>query len=110
MYDLGGGTFDVSLVELDARTHTVLATEGISTLGGDDFDRILAELAIGTEELAALDPAALFRLEEECRRQKEALHANSRRMVVDLDVVEEGRGQIVIPVADFYDALPSAAR
>src|SRR5580700_563042 len=47
VYDLGGGTFDASLVELDARTHTVLATEGISTLGGDDFDRILAELALG---------------------------------------------------------------
>jgi molecular chaperone DnaK (HSP70) len=102
VYDLGGGTFDVSLVELDSRMHTVLATEGISTLGGDDFDRVLAELAVGAEELAALDPAALFRLEEECRRQKEALHANSRRMVVDLDVIEEGKGQIVIPVADFY--------
>ncbi len=102
VYDLGGGTFDVSLVELDARTHTVLATDGISTLGGDDFDRVLAELAIGTEALAALDPAALFRLEEECRRQKEALHVNSRRMIVDLDVVEDGMGQITIPVSDFY--------
>src|SRR5579871_3881934 len=102
VYDLGGGTFDVSLVELDARIHTVLATDGISTLGGDDFDRVLAELAIGTEALAALDPAALFRLEEECRRQKEALHVNSRRMIVDLDVIEDGRGQITIPVAEFY--------
>ena len=39
------------------RTHTVLATEGISTLGGDDFDRVLAELAVGPAALAALDPA-----------------------------------------------------
>jgi molecular chaperone DnaK (HSP70) len=103
VYDLGGGTFDASLVELDARTHTVIATEGISTLGGDDFDRILAELALGSEELAALDPAASFRLEEECRRQKEALHPNSRRMVVDLDLIEEGRGQVIIPVASYYE-------
>ncbi|HEY1759681.1 MAG TPA: Hsp70 family protein [Bryobacteraceae bacterium] len=103
VYDLGGGTFDASLVELDARTHTVLATEGISTLGGDDFDRILAELALGAEEMAALDSAASFRLEEECRRQKEALHPNSRRMIVDLDLIEEGRGQVVIPVANYYD-------
>jgi molecular chaperone DnaK (HSP70) len=103
VYDLGGGTFDASLVELDARTHTVLATEGISTLGGDDFDRILAELAIGAEEMAALDPAASFLLEEECRRQKEALHPNSRRMVVDLDLIQEGRGQVVIPVASYYE-------
>ncbi len=103
VYDLGGGTFDASLVELDARTHTVLATEGISTVGGDDFDRILAELALGAEEIAKLDPAASFRLEEECRRQKEALHPNSRRMVVDLDLIEEGRGQVIIPVAKYYE-------
>jgi len=103
VYDLGGGTFDASLVELDERTHTVLATEGISTLGGDDFDRILAEMAVGPEALGALDSAALFRLEEECRRQKEALHPNSRKIVVDLDVIEDGRGQSTIAVADYYD-------
>ena len=103
VYDLGGGTFDASLVELDERTHTVLATEGISTLGGDDFDRVMAEMALGADGLAALDPAASFRLEEECRRQKEALHPNSRRIVVDLDLIEEGRGQVTLPVADYYD-------
>jgi molecular chaperone DnaK (HSP70) len=103
VYDLGGGTFDVSLVEADERTHTVLATEGISTLGGDDFDHVLAELALGSEALAQLDPAALFRLEEECRRQKEALHPNSRRITLDLDVIEEGRGQVTVQVAMFYD-------
>jgi len=103
VYDLGGGTFDVSLVELDARTHTVLASEGISTLGGDDFDHILAALAIGEERLASLPAAALFRFQEECRRQKEALHPNSRKIVVDLDVIEEGMGQTTVPVADFYE-------
>jgi molecular chaperone DnaK (HSP70) len=102
VYDLGGGTFDVSLVALGDQEHTVLATAGIPNLGGDDFDRILAEMALGEERLASLDPAALFRLEEECRRQKESLHPNSRRITVDLDVVEEGLGQAVIPVADFY--------
>jgi molecular chaperone DnaK (HSP70) len=42
-------------------------------------------------------------LEEECRRQKEALHPNSRRMVVDLDLVEEGLGQTIIAVPDYYE-------
>jgi molecular chaperone DnaK (HSP70) len=102
VYDLGGGTFDVSLVELDAREHTVLACEGISTLGGDDFDLILAELAVGPEQLGALELGDLFRLDEECRRQKEALHPNSRRIVIDLDVVREGMGQATVPVADYY--------
>jgi molecular chaperone DnaK (HSP70) len=103
VYDLGGGTFDASLVELGPDVHTVLATESISTLGGDDFDRILAELAVGANRLESLDPAALFRFEEECRRQKEALHANSRRIVVDLDVIKDGMGQVTVPVADFYE-------
>lgn len=118
VYDLGGGTFDVSLVQLDAGTHTVIASEGISTLGGDDFDRILAELAVGEEMLAALDPGELFRLEDECRRQKEALHPNSRKIVVDLDTVREGLGQATIPVVEFYarcrpllnDTLTATAR
>ncbi len=103
VYDLGGGTFDASLVELDALTHTVIATEGISTLGGDDFDRILAEMAVGEERLLSLDAAELFRLEDECRRHKEALHANSRKIAIDLDLVREGMGQVTIPVADFYE-------
>ena len=103
VYDLGGGTFDVSLVELDSATHTVLASEGISTLGGDDFDHILAAMAIGEDRLASLSAAELFRLQDECRRQKEALHANSRRIVVDLDVVREDLGQAAIPVAEYYE-------
>jgi molecular chaperone DnaK (HSP70) len=103
VYDLGGGTFDVSLVELEGGSHTVLASEGISTLGGDDFDHILASLAVGDETLDALEAGELFRLQDECRRQKEALHPNSRKVVVDLDSVREGMGQATIPVADFYD-------
>jgi molecular chaperone DnaK len=104
VYDLGGGTFDVSLVELDAAgTHTVLASDGISTLGGDDFDLLLADMAVGDEVLASLDLSELFRLDEECRRQKEALHPNSRRIVIDLDTVREGMGQVTISVSDFYE-------
>src|SRR3984885_6252169 len=102
VYDLGGGTCDVSLVEITAGTHTVIASEGMPHLGGDDFDLVLAEMAIGEEALSQLDLSALFRLDEECRRQKEALHPNSRRIVVDLDVVREGMGQVMVPVADYY--------
>src|SRR5579864_6675125 len=103
VYDLGGGTFDVSLVSMEDGTHTVLASEGISNLGGDDFDIVLAELAAGREVLHSLTLAEMFRLDEECRRQKEALHPNSRKIVIDLDVAREGLGQAVVPVAEFYD-------
>lgn len=103
VYDLGGGTFDASLVEKSASAHTVIATESIASLGGDDFDRILAQMAINEDRLEKLEPAALFRLEEECRRQKETLHPNSRRIVIDLDVVDEGMGSATIAVADYYE-------
>ena len=61
VYDLGGGTFDASLVEVGERTHRPLATEGIATLGGDDFDEILAELATTSDERHGLSQAEHFR-------------------------------------------------
>ncbi len=56
------------------------------------------------QALSKLELAEVFRLDEECRRQKEALHPNSRKIVVDLDdVVKEGLGQATVSVADFYE-------
>lgn len=108
VYDLGGGTFDVSLVEREEMSHAVIATESIPTLGGDDFDETLAELALQLagrhDERAALTAAEEFHLVEECRERKESLHPNTRRLIIDLDVVHEGWGQIAVPVADFYEA------
>ncbi|MEQ1948281.1 MAG: Hsp70 family protein [Bryobacteraceae bacterium] len=111
VYDLGGGTFDASLVDVEGGQHTVVASDGISNLGGDDFDHVLAELAMagvstGADEgegLYGLQLAEYFHLLEECRRQKEALHPNSRRIVLDLDGVREGLGQATINVTDFYE-------
>src|SRR5215468_9317597 len=103
VYDLGGGTFDASLVDLDERTHTVAASEGIATLGGDDFDHLLADVALEGVAPRQLTAGELFRLLEECRRQKEALHPNTRRIVVDLDHAREGWGQVTIPVAAYYE-------
>jgi len=103
VYDLGGGTFDASLVELDETVHTVVASEGIAALGGDDFDHVLAELALGETALGELSAADLFRFLEECRRQKETLHPNTRKIVVDLDQFCEARGETTIAVATYYD-------
>jgi molecular chaperone DnaK len=103
VYDLGGGTFDASLVDLDERTHTVVASEGIAALGGDDFDHLLADLALEGRAEADLSAGEHFRLLEECRRQKEALHPNTRRIVVDLDHAREGWGQVTIPVSAYYE-------
>src|SRR5947209_13587422 len=96
VYDLGGGTFDASLVEIGERTHRVIASEGIPTLGGDDFDHALAELAMTEEQRDGLSQSELFRLHEECRLKKEAINPNTRRIVVDLDSVREGAGSAAI--------------
>ena len=103
VYDLGGGTFDASLVDLDDRTHTVVASEGIATLGGDDFDQLLADMALEDVPRGELSGSELFRLLEECRRQKEALHPNTRKIVVDLDHARDGWGQVTIPVSAYYE-------
>lgn len=46
VYDLGGGTFDVALVEANAGSVTVIAHEGINMLGGRDFDRVIVDSVI----------------------------------------------------------------
>ncbi len=109
VYDLGGGTFDASLVVLDEKVHHVIASEGIPTIGGDDFDYILADLAlevanVSVEQRDNLGPAAWFRLLEECRAKKESLNPNSRRLSIDLEHADSGWGSVQIAVADFYEA------
>ncbi len=108
VYDLGGGTFDASLVELDDREHTVIASEGISTLGGDDFDAALAELALDVAGVSAeardtLTQAEMFRLHEECREKKESLHPNTRNLTLDLGRVKSDWQEVSIAVASFYE-------
>jgi molecular chaperone DnaK (HSP70) len=108
VYDLGGGTFDASLVSVLGGRHEVLSSEGISTLGGDDFDDILAEMALeaaGLDEAArdALGQTEWFRLREECRLKKETVKPNSRRVTLDLEPVHAGLGTVAVPIEDYYE-------
>lgn len=103
VYDLGGGTFDASLVELKSAGNEIIASEGISTLGGDDFDAALVELAIPEEISESLTHREQFQLLEICREVKESLHPNSRKILLDLDLVRPGLGAITIAVADYFE-------
>jgi molecular chaperone DnaK (HSP70) len=108
VYDLGGGTFDASLVEIgDDDTHTVVSSAGLADLGGDDFDEVLANLALADagrdDERESLSDSESFRLLEECRERKESLNPNTRRIVVDLERVREGWGEVSIAVAPYYE-------
>ena len=78
VYDLGGGTFDVSLLELADGVFSVLSTSGDTFLGGEDFDyRIIDWLAEGFAEEHGVDlrtnRMALQRLKEEAERAKREL-------------------------------------
>ncbi len=101
VYDLGGGTFDASLVKVDGTDHEVLDSLGLNDVGGDDVDVVLAGcvLAAAGRARADLDAAAYERLLLECREAKERLSPQAKRLLVDV----EGEA-VVLPVADFYAA------
>ncbi len=75
VYDLGGGTFDVSILEVDNEVIQVLSTNGDTHLGGDDFDQILVNyVAENFQKEQGIDlrndPMALQRLKEGCEKAK----------------------------------------
>ena len=76
IYDLGGGTFDISILRLTGGVFEVLATGGDTALGGDDFDYAIATWIMESAGLSSdLDPSAQRRLLETACAAKEALTA-----------------------------------
>ncbi|KZN51877.1 Fe-S protein assembly chaperone HscA [Pseudoalteromonas luteoviolacea] len=73
VYDLGGGTFDISILRLNQGVFEVLATGGDSSLGGDDFDAVLVEHFKSTLQLSELTPQELRLLIQKAKACKEAL-------------------------------------
>lgn len=73
VYDLGGGTFDISILKLSRGIFEVLATNGDSALGGDDFDRTIAGWLSEQLALSALDAQDMQRLLTQARTAKETL-------------------------------------
>ena len=85
VYDLGGGTFDISILRLSKGVFEVLATGGDSALGGDDFDHAIADWALRELEIKQLDAGKYRALMHAARAAKESLSENaSAEMVVDL--------------------------
>jgi molecular chaperone HscA len=76
IYDLGGGTFDISILRLTRGVFEVMATGGDSALGGDDYDQALAAWVLTQQGLTgALNASERAALYAEARRCKEALSA-----------------------------------
>ena len=83
VYDLGGGTFDVSILQLSRGVFEVLATGGDTALGGDDFDRTLFDhlAALIQPAASALSDADTSALRVESRRVKELLSSHDEVQV-----------------------------
>lgn len=77
VYDLGGGTFDISLLKMQKGVFQVKATGGDAALGGDDFDHAIAEHLLAARKSGGttddLDPSDAKRLLKTARKVKEAL-------------------------------------
>ncbi|UUX97649.1 Fe-S protein assembly chaperone HscA [Aquabacterium sp. J223] len=94
IFDLGGGTFDISLLRLSRGVFEVVATGGDAALGGDDFDRALADWALdqaGLRADAAHDKRAVL---VAARAAKEAL-TDTERVVLTADLAA---GSLQVPV------------
>jgi molecular chaperone HscA len=101
VYDLGGGTFDVTILLLDGGVFQVKATGGDSALGGDDMDRALANVLLAAMDAADADTTTLagreiVRIALDAARQ--AKHALTERDVVDVSLPKKGGGQAEVRV------------
>ncbi|WP_320815687.1 molecular chaperone DnaK [Flavobacterium sp.] len=83
VYDLGGGTFDISILELGDGVFEVLSTNGDTHLGGDDFDQVIIDWLAGDFNTAEgidlrKDPMALQRLKEAAEKAKIELSSSAQ--------------------------------
>ena len=99
VYDLGGGTFDVSIIEIGDGVIEVLATNGDNHLGGDDFDArivnyILGELQRQHHVDAKKDASAMQRIKEAAEQAKKEL-SSTEQTVINLPYLTQTRGEMV---------------
>lgn len=97
VYDLGGGTFDVSIIEIGDNLIEVLATAGDNNLGGDDFDeRITAYLVSEFNKAEHIDLtkdlAAMQRVREEAEKAKKVLSSSSS-VIINLPFITTVKGE-----------------
>lgn len=97
VYDLGGGTFDVSIIEIGDNLIEVLATAGDNNLGGDDFDeRITAYLVSEFNRAEHIDLTkdltAMQRVREEAEKAKKVLSSSSS-VIINLPFITTVKGE-----------------
>ncbi len=104
VYDLGGGTFDISILRLTRGVFEVLATGGDSALGGDDYDRALAEVMCARAGVQITTPEDKAAIQMAARRAKEAL---STQTTVSVPVRAGEREVTVTVTREEFEAATS---
>jgi molecular chaperone HscA len=107
VYDLGGGTFDITVLLLDDGVFQVKSTGGDSALGGDDMDRVLAERFLdlmGVTDVALRTPEVKSLVLAEARRAK---HALTEHESVRVELPKRGGGTLdyVLERGEFERAI-----
>ncbi|WP_018412935.1 Fe-S protein assembly chaperone HscA [Methyloversatilis thermotolerans] len=103
IYDLGGGTFDISILKLSRGMFEVLATAGDAALGGDDFDHRIADWLRQHWALAASSPGETRMMLARARSAKEALSsAPTTTITMTLD---DGRSLTAELTREFFEQL-----
>ena len=85
VYDLGGGTFDISILSFSKGVFKVLSTGGDSALGGDDFDQLIIDDCIEQLGIDELNPTQMQKIKQFARTAKETL---SEQDYAEFDCVE----------------------
>ncbi len=99
VYDLGGGTFDISILKLEEGVFQVKATGGDTALGGDDFDRALAELVVQRSGRAPDSPTAQRELLDACRAAKHRLTRESATEILPgVRIAREEFDEAIAPI------------
>ena len=105
IYDLGGGTFDISILRLTQGVFEVVATGGDSALGGDDYDHALVDWVISQNKINVVGPADKAALKVAARACKETLSSSDS---ATLTAVLSG-GLVVIEIsAANFEALTNS--
>ncbi len=106
VYDLGGGTFDVSIIRMAGQDVELLATDGVAELGGDDFDEAIRDLVATKYQQATggkLDMGDFTKNAAE----EEKLSLSSRRECKVRVVSDSGKALITITRDEFEEAISS---
>ncbi|MDD5017786.1 MAG: Hsp70 family protein [Eubacteriales bacterium] len=100
VYDLGGGTFDISVLMMTAGTHAILNKEGDMWLGGDDFDKLIVDyLTDYIETEYRIDPKSddrfMVTLKQEAKKAKEMLSAARAAQILIPGLLHDSSGNML---------------